>query len=96
MSGWKRLVLVVTGWAFIAIGFAGLFLPLLPGIVFIFAGLIILSKEYHWAANLIQRLRSRFPRITQWLHKARAAAAPYTPHSGQSEPPAREDESCDN
>jgi|SRR5581483_7002036 len=49
------------GWGFIVIGIAGLFLPLLQGVLFILIGLSILSTEYAWAKNLFQRLRSRFP-----------------------------------
>lgn len=57
----KRLALLVLGWSLIVLGVAGLFLPVLQGVLFLFAGLLILSKEYAWAHNVLGRLRARFP-----------------------------------
>jgi uncharacterized membrane protein YbaN (DUF454 family) len=39
----------------------GLFLPVLPGALFLIIGLSILSVEYAWARRWITALRSRFP-----------------------------------
>jgi uncharacterized protein len=66
----KRLAVIVAGWIVLALGVVGLFLPFLQGILFILIGLVILSKEYHWAGKLVSRLRSRFPKLDAWLTKA--------------------------
>ena len=66
----KRVALIATGWIFVVLGIAGLFLPLLQGILFLLIGLVILSKEYSWAGKLLSRIRSRFPRMATSLAKA--------------------------
>lgn len=63
----KRILLEITGWAFIVLGIAGLFLPVLQGILFLLIGLTILSAEYHWARRLIGKLRERFPKAERKL-----------------------------
>lgn len=59
----KRVAVLVAGWAFILLGIAGLFLPVLQGILFLLVGLIILSSEYVWAHKLLMRLKARFPKL---------------------------------
>jgi uncharacterized membrane protein YbaN (DUF454 family) len=59
----KRIAIIVTGWAFLLLGVVGLFLPILQGILFILIGLIILSTEYAWAHRLLTRLKTRFPKL---------------------------------
>lgn len=59
----KRIGILALGWAFILLGLAGLFLPVLQGILFLLIGLIILSSEYVWAHRLLTKLKTRFPRI---------------------------------
>lgn len=66
----KRAALLTAGWFFIITGVIGLFLPIMQGALFIFIGLLILSSEYVWAHNLLQNLRSRFPRISKLLDRA--------------------------
>jgi uncharacterized protein len=76
----KRVLVLLVGWGFILLGIAGLFLPILQGVLFLLIGLIILSSEYVWAHQLLTRLRQRFPRLgsladkahgraTVWLHR---------------------------
>ena len=76
----KRIAMLVVGWGFIALGIAGLFLPVLQGVLFLVIGLVILSSEYVWAHHLLRKLRERFPavshaadeahrRAAQWLHR---------------------------
>lgn len=60
----KRVFLLATGWFFLVLGVIGLFLPFLQGILFILIGLLILSSEYVWAHNLLNKLRDRFPRLS--------------------------------
>jgi uncharacterized membrane protein YbaN (DUF454 family) len=71
----KRLAVLLVGWGFILLGIAGLFLPVLQGILFILIGLIILSSEYVWAHKMLQRLRSRFPGVARKADEAQARAA---------------------
>lgn len=71
----KRLGVLLLGWAFILLGIAGLFLPVLQGILFLLIGLIILSSEYVWAHKLLQRLRKRFPSIARKAEEAQVRAA---------------------
>lgn len=57
----KRVALIVAGWALLLLGTIGLFLPVLPGVLFLFIGLSILSVEYEWARRWFTALRRRFP-----------------------------------
>jgi uncharacterized membrane protein YbaN (DUF454 family) len=66
----KRWGILTAGWAFIVLGIAGLFLPVLQGILFLLIGLIILSSEYVWAHHLLRKLKERFPRIAQHADQA--------------------------
>jgi uncharacterized membrane protein YbaN (DUF454 family) len=59
----KRGAVLLAGWTFLALGIAGLFLPVLQGVLFILIGLIILSTEYVWAHHLLSKLRARFPSV---------------------------------
>lgn len=70
----KRIVLLVVGWGFILLGIAGLFLPILQGILFLLIGLFILSGEYAWAHRLLYRLRDRFPAIASHFDSAKERA----------------------
>ena len=78
----KRVLALVAGWGFILLGIAGLFLPVLQGVLFLLIGLAILSTEYVWAHHLLRRLGERFPRLhasiahareraQRWLHRER-------------------------
>jgi len=57
----KRYSLLAAGWALLPLGIVGLFLPVLPGALFLIIGLSILSVEYEWARRWMTALRSRFP-----------------------------------
>ncbi len=70
----KRALVLVVGWAFILLGIAGLFLPVLQGILFLLIGLFILSSEYVWAHNLLHRLKDKFPKIAAQFELAKAKA----------------------
>ncbi len=70
----KRALVLVVGWAFILLGIAGLFLPVLQGILFLLIGLFILSSEYVWAHNLLQKLRKKFPNIAAQFDLAKTKA----------------------
>ncbi len=85
----KRIAVLLLGWVFIVLGIAGLFLPVLQGILFLLIGLIILSTEYVWAHKLLTKAKARFPKIAihadaahqraervmdRWLHREHAKA----------------------
>jgi uncharacterized protein len=71
----KRGLILFTGWTFILLGIAGLFLPVLQGVLFLLIGLIILSSEYVWAHHLLIKLRTRFPKLGAVAERASEKAA---------------------
>jgi uncharacterized protein len=63
----KRVAMIAVGWMFLVLGTAGLFLPVLPGVLFVLIGLSILSVEYEWARRWVAALRRRFPNANRKL-----------------------------
>jgi Putative transmembrane protein (PGPGW) len=49
VRGTRRAAVSLIGFILVAIGLAGLVLPVLPGWVLIIAGFAVLSREYAWA-----------------------------------------------
>ncbi|MGH9010577.1 MAG: PGPGW domain-containing protein [Acidimicrobiia bacterium] len=49
VRGTRRAALTLIGFSLVAIGLAGLVLPVLPGWLLIIAGFVVLSREYSWA-----------------------------------------------
>lgn len=82
----KRVALLVVGWAFILLGIVGLFLPVLQGILFLLIGLFILSSEYVWAHNLLQKLKQRYPRIAEHFEHAKTRAEAWMNRMWKREP----------
>ena len=70
----KRMGVLVVGWVFILLGVAGLFLPILQGVLFLLIGLLILSTEYVWAHHLLHKLKERFPHLAEHLEHAKQRA----------------------
>jgi uncharacterized membrane protein YbaN (DUF454 family) len=70
----RHLVLQALGYFFLALGTAGLFLPVVQGILFILIGLVLLAESAPWAARLLLRAKRRFPRIAAKLDEAEARA----------------------
>ena len=68
----KRLALTIAGWTLIALGIVGLFLPILQGILFLAAGLVLLSFVSPRMRLLRQRLVSRYPAVGDHISRARA------------------------
>ncbi|MCP4329504.1 MAG: DUF454 domain-containing protein [Alphaproteobacteria bacterium] len=64
-SKWKRAALLSLGWIFVLLGIAGLFLPILQGILFLLVGVYFLSLGSARARLVRQRvrrwLRQRYP-----------------------------------
>ncbi len=57
------------------LGVAGLFLPILQGVLFLAIGFSILATEQPWAERLLQRLRHRFPQVARALDQTKARTA---------------------
>jgi uncharacterized membrane protein YbaN (DUF454 family) len=70
----KKALMLVAGWTFMVLGVIGLFLPFMQGILFLMIGLTILSGEYVWAHHLLNKVRSRFPRIAVFSDRAQQKA----------------------
>ena len=58
-----RIAQSILGWAFVVIGFLGIFLPLLQGVLFIVIGLTILSTHSAFAKRMLARLENKYPEI---------------------------------
>ncbi len=54
----KRVALEVVGWTLVLAGIAALVLPG-PGLLGIFAGLLILSQQYEWAERRVEPVKQR-------------------------------------
>ena len=54
----RRVVLETTGWVLVVGGIAALVLPG-PGVLMIFAGLVILSQEYEWAERRLEPIKNK-------------------------------------
>jgi uncharacterized membrane protein YbaN (DUF454 family) len=50
------------GWIFIVLGVAGLFLPILQGVLFLLLGFTLLSSESRWLRRRLADLRKYAPR----------------------------------
>ncbi|HET9771658.1 MAG TPA: PGPGW domain-containing protein [Acidimicrobiia bacterium] len=53
LRGTRRAAVTLVGFTVVAVGLAGLLLPILPGWALIIAGLLVLSREYSWAYNAL-------------------------------------------
>ncbi|HVW34513.1 MAG TPA: PGPGW domain-containing protein [Acidimicrobiia bacterium] len=59
VRGTRRAAITVIGFLLVALGIAGLLLPVLPGWVFIIAGFAVLSREYSWAQSALAYARRK-------------------------------------
>jgi uncharacterized membrane protein YbaN (DUF454 family) len=71
----KRIGLWCLGWVFLILGVLGLFLPILQGILFILIGLFLLSGTSPWAERLLNKMRERFPKVSQAFDEAKEKAS---------------------
>ena len=65
----RRAAVAIGGGLLVLLGILGSALPVLPGMVFLVAGLLLWSTEFRWAKQLLTRLR-------QWIGD-RAGAGRY-------------------
>jgi len=73
-NGWLRKL---TGWSLLAVGITGCLLPIIPGIPFVLAGLLLLARDYAWARSALRTTKRWVVRMRRRNRerKARAAAA---------------------
>jgi ABC-type phosphate transport system auxiliary subunit len=60
--GVKRWFKVGAGWCLLVVGVAGLFLPVIQGLLCIAAGLTLLSTEYRWASVCLEWVKRKIHR----------------------------------
>lgn len=51
-----RTLISLVGTLLLAIGFVGLFFPVIPGVVLIASGLALLGRQYHWARTALDKV----------------------------------------
>jgi uncharacterized membrane protein YbaN (DUF454 family) len=70
----------ILGWGLLALGIAGLVLPVLQGWLFIALGAILLAPDVPFFARVLARIEERFPALRHPIRKLRAKF-------GRSSPP---------
>ncbi len=78
----KHYIGLGLGWFFILLGVAGLFLPVLQGVLFPCIGLILLSRRSKRVRWLVQRAGQRWPRFRRALEYSRSRAAAWRARLG--------------
>lgn len=78
----KRIVLEVVGWLLVLLGIAALVLPG-PGLLMLFAGLVVLSQQYEWAERRLRpvermALRAAAEGVETWVRVALSALGALT------------------
>lgn len=67
-----KLVRMTLGTTLVAVGLAGLFIPVMPGWLLIVPGLALLARDFAWAERLHQTIKHR-------IDQARASMAHRNP-----------------
>jgi hypothetical protein len=80
---WARWARIAIAWCLIMLGLAGLVLPFLQGILLLLVGLALLAREQLWAARLLGRLKTRFPRLAAAAERAEARAKAFAAGLGR-------------
>ncbi len=70
----KRKLYLVAGTFFVFLGVIGLFLPILQGVLFLFVGLVLLSKGSSRVRALKQKFKRRYPKWGVKIEQAEAWA----------------------
>jgi uncharacterized membrane protein YbaN (DUF454 family) len=66
----KHLLLLSIGWLFVLIGIAGIFIPLIPGLPFLFIGLTLLSVSSVWIRKHVEYVLEKHPSFISHHKKA--------------------------
>jgi hypothetical protein len=87
VRGTRRAALTLIGFVLVALGLAGLVLPVMPGWVLIIAGFAVLSREYAWANSGLAFARRHAARSGRKLRslatRRRSATVDVTEPSGE-------------
>lgn len=51
-----RTLISLVGMLLLAVGFVGLFFPIIPGVLLIASGLALLGRQYHWARTALDKV----------------------------------------
>jgi hypothetical protein len=65
----------VVGWLCVCVGVFGVVLPIIPGIPFLIAGLVILSARYRWAGFCLRWLKRKARAVSGSVSRRKAADA---------------------
>lgn len=74
----------VVGWLCIGVGVLGVVLPILPGIPFVIAGLVILSARYTWASFCLKWLKRQTRKVSALGSKDKGGAEAFRTGRRQS------------
>ena len=72
--GWK-IGRQLAGWGLLALGVAGLILPILPGWVFIAWGAITLAPDVPFFARLLERIAHKVPQLQPTIDRLTGKSA---------------------
>lgn len=75
-NSWLRKA---SGWFLLILGLAGCVLPILPGIPFALAGLLILAKDYSWAKTALRKAKRQVVAIRRRARAKRSGQPVTTP-----------------
>jgi len=70
----RSLIIQGLGWVFLVLGFFGLFLPILQGILFLAIGMVLLSYESPWFRKKLTWFERRYPKYGRQIKEARIRA----------------------
>lgn len=73
----KKTLRIAAGILFLVLGVAGLFLPVLQGIIFIIVGLVLLAPYSPFMQRRLDALRIRYPRMYNRAHAFNESAKEY-------------------
>jgi uncharacterized membrane protein YbaN (DUF454 family) len=76
--GWK-IARQFAGWGLLALGLAGLLLPILPGWVFIAWGAITLAPDVPFFATVLERIAGKVPRLQPTIARLTGKSPPRPP-----------------
>lgn len=65
-----KFATLALGYSFLGLGVIGLFVPILQGVLFIVAGLVILSRHAAWARRSLERMKGWHPRAGRIIGRA--------------------------
>ncbi len=73
------------GWTLLAIGIAGLVLPILPGWLFIAWGTITLAPDFPFIRRMLHRVERKFPQLKSAIHRLGGHRRPRQPSSASAD-----------